>query len=287
MSTGLPGSAEDAKRCSDESGISACCRSSPARARPEAFALCEAREACRVFRRLVGSNGTGFHCDGIVPHRRDPRSARVPRRPPGTCASRRRWHAGPAGHRICQIYVNEPTISLRRKVLPPQHESRSPLDWLKPLSEACAAAGDVDMKGALPYDSDDEWCNELLASCPGIAGLPDGIAPDGKPLTVDWLRQNERTCKHVFTNSNGKPFTKSALQSAMKRFRHTYGRRLGFHLDFQTLRRTYGSILFQEGFSLDQIAEYLGHSDTKTTRRWYAALRAEDHHDRVTRALAF
>jgi integrase len=102
-----------------------------------------------------------------------------------------------------------------------------------------------------------------------------------------FLGEKERTCSRVFTNSEGRPWTATALQSALRRFRKVGGAKLGFEFDFQTLRRTYGSILFQEDFTLDQIAEYLGHSDTKTTRRWYAALRAEDHHDRVTRALAF
>ncbi len=94
---------------------------------------------------------------------------------------------------LCQIYVNEPTVSLRQPVLPPQYESRTPLGWVKPLAEACARAGDRELAGAIPYASDDEWCDQALAACPGTGDAPDGLAPDGAPLTVAWLRAHGGT----------------------------------------------------------------------------------------------
>lgn len=64
---------------------------------------------------------------------------------------------------VCRIYLNEPTISLRRPVIGLRGQSRTPLGWLKPLAEACARHGDPEMAGAIPYDSDDEWCDALMA----------------------------------------------------------------------------------------------------------------------------
>ena len=103
----------------------------------------------------------------------------------------------------------------------------------------------------------------------------------------EFLRRKPRTSPYAFTNSNGEQWNVHSLSCALRRFRKTYRERLGFDFDFQTLRRTYGSLLYQEGYSLDQVAEFLGHSESKTTRKWYAGLRAEDHHDRVTRVLSF
>jgi thiosulfate reductase/polysulfide reductase chain A len=94
---------------------------------------------------------------------------------------------------ITRPYVNEPTVSLRRPVVPLQHQSRSPLDWLRELSEACYRCGDDDMDGVMGYQSDDEWCNELLSECPGIEGYANGVAPDGSPLNIDKLKQEGGT----------------------------------------------------------------------------------------------
>jgi thiosulfate reductase/polysulfide reductase chain A len=94
---------------------------------------------------------------------------------------------------LCRIYVTEPTISLRDPSLPALHQSRVPLDWLAPLARACARYGDQDMCDAIPFVTDDEWCNAALRSCPGLPGWRDGVAPDGSPLTVDWLRRHGGT----------------------------------------------------------------------------------------------
>jgi thiosulfate reductase/polysulfide reductase chain A len=94
---------------------------------------------------------------------------------------------------VCRPYVNEPTVSLRRPVVPLQHQSRTPLDWLRDLSEACYRSGDADMDGVMKYQSDDEWCNELLLECPGIEGYENGVAPDGSPLNVKKLIQQGGT----------------------------------------------------------------------------------------------
>ena len=132
---------------------------------------------------------------------------------------------------LCQIYVNEPTISLRQPVLTPRHESRAPLGWLGPLAEACAAAGDKDMANAMAYESDDAWCDEALAICPGVRGHPDGVAPDGAPLTADWLRRNGGTAiwparfqkyDTLDTPSGKVELISAAIQAANRDFGTTY-----------------------------------------------------------------
>lgn len=99
-----------------------------------------------------------------------------------------------------------------------------------------------------------------------------------------YLKNVEHTSEFVFTNSHGQAWNLSSLHSGLVRFRKTWKDALGFDFDYQTLRRSYGSLLFEAGYSLDQIAEFLGHSDVNTTRVWYAKLRAQDHHARVSKA---
>nr|WP_283814890.1 molybdopterin-dependent oxidoreductase [Bradyrhizobium diazoefficiens] len=94
---------------------------------------------------------------------------------------------------LCRIYVPEPTLSLRDPALRPLHESRTPLGWLAPLAEACVLHGDREMAAAIPFVNDDEWCDAALRECPGLHGVPKGIAPDGEPLTVEWLRRHGGT----------------------------------------------------------------------------------------------
>lgn len=109
-----------------------------------------------------------------------------------------------------------------------------------------------------------------------VVPIPDQLLP--------FLSSRPRTSAYVFTNSEGRPWTVDSLGSCLRHFCETHRERLGFAFGFQTLRRTYGSILYGAGFSLDQIADFLGHSDVSTTRTWYVSLRAEDHRDRVTKA---
>lgn len=94
---------------------------------------------------------------------------------------------------LCRIYVTEPTISLRDPALPPLHQSRTPIDWLAPLAQACVRHGDPDMAQAIPFANDDDWCDAALRRCPGLQDAPDGVAPDGNALTVDWLRRHGGT----------------------------------------------------------------------------------------------
>jgi anaerobic selenocysteine-containing dehydrogenase len=138
---------------------------------------------------------------------------------------------------LCQIYVNEPTLSLRRPVMTPRADSRAPLDWLRALTEACAAAGDDDMTGAMDYASDDEWCDELLTRSPGLSGYPDGVAPDGEPLTVDWLKAHGGTASwparyrkydRLDTPSGKVELVSEVIRAANREFATTYEPLLAF-----------------------------------------------------------
>lgn len=104
------------------------------------------------------------------------------------------------------------------------------------------------------------------------------------PQLQGYLTRKSRESKFVFVNSQGEPFNGNSLNSALRRFRQTYGNELGFHFDFQCLRRTYGSLLYQSGYSLDQVSELLGHSNIGTTRKWYCGMRAESQRERVSLA---
>ena len=106
-------------------------------------------------------------------------------------------------------------------------------------------------------------------------------------LLYFFLKEKTRTCPFVFTNSEGRPWNVDSLNSAMQRFRKTYRKTLGFDFDFKKLRRTYGSILYERGLSLDQIGHFLGHSDLRTTKKWYCGLRAGDFLERVSQAFSF
>lgn len=80
--------------------------------------------------------------------------------------------------------------------------------------------------------------------------------------------------EHAFTNSDGEPWTASALSSALARFNQESG--LEFPWNFQVLRATYGSLLALKGIPLAHVAQLLGHSDVRITQRWYVGLAAED-----------
>ena len=86
------------------------------------------------------------------------------------------------------------------------------------------------------------------------------------------LKAMERSGRHpnVLLNTDGDPWNKSSLNCAIRRFRKAV--RLPFHWKFQMLRATYGSLLVQEGIPIAHVSMALGHSDVKTTQRWYIGL---------------
>ncbi|MCY2926515.1 MAG: site-specific integrase [Planctomycetota bacterium] len=101
-----------------------------------------------------------------------------------------------------------------------------------------------------------------------VVPLPDALAK--------YLRSLPRADKHscVLSNSEGKPWTGDGLNSAIRRFREAY--RLPFHWGFQTLRRTYGSLLVKRGVPIAHVSKVLGHADVRITQKWYIGLSSED-----------
>ncbi|GEM_PF-155020 len=137
------------------------------------------------------------------------------------------------------VYTVSPEIALRDRVIEPLHESKTPYDFMILLSEALARNGDpdvrtVDFSGR--YKDEEDFINEQLSETPGLynvgeplpyPGLPEGClitgAPDnpvavlgdrvvreGRPLTVEWLRNNHGVAVwpagyYRYRNSGGSP----------------------------------------------------------------------------------
>lgn len=72
---------------------------------------------------------------------------------------------------------------------------------------------------------------------------------------------------HVCTNSNGKPFSPDYVSHGFSRLLERHGLP---HIRFHELRHTAGSLLLNNGMSVKQIAEYLGHEKVSTTLDIYA-----------------
>lgn len=72
---------------------------------------------------------------------------------------------------------------------------------------------------------------------------------------------------HVCTNSNGKPFSPDYVSHGFSRLLDRHGLP---HIRFHELRHTAGSLLLNNGMSVKQIAEYLGHEKVSTTLDIYA-----------------
>ncbi|TAH34299.1 MAG: site-specific integrase [Planctomycetota bacterium] len=104
------------------------------------------------------------------------------------------------------------------------------------------------------------------------------------PELLPYFKRAPRRGEFAFANSDGNPWDTRSIHCAMKRFREVWEPWLGFQVGFQCLRRTYGSLLYAAGYGLDQVADFLGHSEASTTRIWYAKLVAEDQHDRIAQA---
>ena len=106
------------------------------------------------------------------------------------------------------------------------------------------------------------------------------------PLPADfagYLSKIPRNGEYVFTNNAGEPPTESMLNSGLGRARRT--KLVNFHWCFQTLRRTYGSILVLRGVPIEYASKYLGHYDIRVTQKWYLGLRSSDYADKVSQAL--
>ena len=99
----------------------------------------------------------------------------------------------------------------------------------------------------------------------------------------EYLSAQQRRGQYIFPGADGEAAIKSMFESARRRFADRV--KLDFHWTWQTLRRTYGSILVLRGVPLEYVSRYLGHEDVRVTQMWYIGLRSMDFADKVSEAL--
>lgn len=75
---------------------------------------------------------------------------------------------------------------------------------------------------------------------------------------------------NVLRNTDGSPWNKDSLNSALRRFRAAGF--VSFDWNFQMLRATYGSLLVQQGVPVAHVSMALGQSDVRVTQGWYIGL---------------
>jgi anaerobic selenocysteine-containing dehydrogenase len=125
---------------------------------------------------------------------------------------------------VSDIYPSHPLIYNRDSVIAPLHESKNPTTIMNLLAKRLADLGDTDLKAEDfwgKYKTEEDFVNEMLAPAPGranigtplpypqypegytILGTPESLEKgevkiddqrkviQGKPLTVEWLRQNK------------------------------------------------------------------------------------------------
>lgn len=86
---------------------------------------------------------------------------------------------------------------------------------------------------------------------------------------------------YLFTWEDGKPFNLDSLGKMFTRTAEEFGRP---NFTLHNLRHSCSSFLFEEGWREWEIAEWLGHADAATTKRWYAVL-AKGHNDKKADSL--
>jgi len=88
---------------------------------------------------------------------------------------------------------------------------------------------------------------------------------------------------NVLLNTEGNPWCKSSLSSAIRRFRVT--EHVPFYWNFQVLRATYGSMLVKQGIPISHVSMALGHTDVRITQRWYIGLKSTHVSPAISKAI--
>ncbi len=108
-------------------------------------------------------------------------------------------------------------------------------------------------------------------------------------LTADALgilKQQPKTGEFVFTSRLGKPYTANGLRSILRKFRKK--KMGGIHITPYSLRHTFAQGGFDQGLSLDEVGELLGHADARMTRVYVQrrSQRAKAAAKRITTAIS-
>jgi integrase len=129
----------------------------------------------------------------------------------------------------------------------------------------------VDLESALWIIPEHKTITRQKHPRPRIIALPPAVQGLMKELRAERREGQE----HVFLNADGRPWTRTALHSQMRRLRQRAGLKAkgGENIVLYSTRHSYGTEAVGKVSDIE-LAEAMGHTDTETTRR-YVHLNAE------------
>ena len=87
------------------------------------------------------------------------------------------------------------------------------------------------------------------------------------------LGKNYKKPEMVFTNDLGYYLSPNSIGNRWRRFRDKHGFK---HVTYHGLRASYASLLLHDGISIKEIQESLGHSEARTTTKYYTCTYDDD-----------
>jgi len=96
------------------------------------------------------------------------------------------------------------------------------------------------------------------------------VERESADLTLEIVLKRTSMFRARILTPEGNPVPGTMLKSARRRL--VVKTKFPFHWTWQTLRRSYGSILVSRGVPLEYISKFLGHSDVRVTQTWYVSL---------------
>jgi len=159
---------------------------------------------------------------------------------------------------------------------------RAPTDF-RPIVEATfltgAAYGELTAMFVADYRSDSGHVN-VFNSKRRSRAIP--LTPEGISL-FDELTVSKASDDHIFTHTDGRPWKKSEQKRPMTEANKAA--KVSPPITLTRLRKAYGSMLLNAGVSLDVVAQAMGHSDTRITKRHYSRLLQSTIDEQIRNAL--
>jgi len=171
---------------------------------------------------------------------------------------------------LSDIYPSHQVIYNRDAVIAPLHQSKKPTDIMNLLAKRLVEFGDKDIKGSdfwEKYKSEEDFVNEMLAVSPGrvnvgtplpypqypegykLVGTPESLEKGdakvdpakktvtGKPVTVEWLRNNNGV---AIWPMSWRRFKKQGSDEPNKAFPNTSTKMIEFVFDWTEDGKRYG-----------------------------------------------
>jgi anaerobic selenocysteine-containing dehydrogenase len=171
---------------------------------------------------------------------------------------------------LSDIYPSHQVIYNRDAVIKPMHESKKPTDIMNLLAKKLHELGDPDIKGAdfwEKYETEEDFVNEMLAPAPGrvnvgtplpypkypegykLVGTPESLEKGevtvdndkkvvkGKPVTVEWLRNNNGV---AIWPMSWQRYKKHNADEPNKAFPNTSTKLIEFRFDWTDSGKRYG-----------------------------------------------